>query len=161
VLELPPLRVPQLSNVLVKTVTRLEWYVREVVPLFLIGTAVLFVLDRVRVLPALIDAAKPLVTGWLGLPPEAAAAFLVGFLRRDFGATGLFALHAQGRLDPEQIVVAMVTITLFIPCVASLLIIVRERGARVAAAMAAIAFPLAFLVGGLLHHALLLTGWGT
>ena len=160
VVELPPLRVPQLSNVLVKTITRLEWYVREVVPLFLIGTAALFVLDRVRALPALIDAAKPLVTGWLGLPPEAAAAFLVGFLRRDFGATGLFALHAQGQLNPEQVVVAMVTITLFIPCVASLLIIVRERGARVAAGMAAIAFPLAFVVGGLLHHALLLTGWG-
>ena len=37
--ELPPLRLPQLSNVLVKTLARLEWYVKEVVPLFLLGTA--------------------------------------------------------------------------------------------------------------------------
>lgn len=160
-LELPPLRVPRVSNVAVKTLARLEWYVKEVVPLFLLGSALLFALDRVGALPALIDAAEPLVTGWLGLPAAATAAFLLGFLRRDFGATGLFVLSAAGELTAEQIVVAMVTITLFIPCVASVLVIVRERGARTAATMVALIFPLAFLVGGLLHRALLLTGFGT
>jgi ferrous iron transport protein B len=54
----------------------------------------------------------------------------------------------------------MVTITLFIPCIASVLIIVRERGARTAAAIVVTVFPLAFLVGGSLHRVLLLTGWG-
>jgi ferrous iron transport protein B len=53
----------------------------------------------------------------------------------------------------------MVTITLFIPCVASVLVIARERGARTAAAMTATVFPLAFLIGGLLHRVLLLSGW--
>ena len=160
-IELPPLRAPRPVNVLTKTLMRLEWYLREVVPLFLAGTAFLFLLDKTGALPAIITGMKPLVTGWLGLPPAASTAFLVGFLRRDFGATGLFVLHAQGQLSAEQAVVAMVTITLFIPCVASILIIVRERGAKQAAAMTAIVFPLAFLVGGLLNHALLFTGWGT
>ncbi|HEY8704154.1 MAG TPA: ferrous iron transport protein B [Gaiellaceae bacterium] len=159
-IELPPLRVPRPANVLTKTLMRLEWYLREVIPLFLAGTAFLFVLDKTGALPAIIDGMRPLVTGWLGLPPAASAAFLIGFLRRDFGAAGLFVLHAQGRLSPEQAVVAMVTITLFIPCVASILIIVRERGAAQAAAMTATVFPLAFLVGGLLHHALVAVGWG-
>jgi ferrous iron transport protein B len=159
-LELPPLRVPRASNVAIKTLARLEWYVKEVVPLFLLGSALLFALDRVGALPGLIEAAEPLVTGWLGLPAAASAAFLLGFLRRDFGATGLFVLHASGQLTAEQTVVAMVTITLFVPCVASVLVIVRERGARTAAAIVAIVFPLAFLVGGLLHRSLLLVGWG-
>ena len=159
-IELPPLRVPRPANVLTKTLMRLEWYLREVVPLFLLGTLFLFVLDRTGALPAIIDGMRPLVTGWLGLPPAASAAFIVGFLRRDFGATGLFVLHAQGQLSAEQTVVAMVTITLFIPCVASILIIVRERGAAQAAAMVATVFPLAFLVGGLLHQALLAGGFG-
>lgn len=159
-IELPPLRVPRPANVLTKTLMRLEWYLREVVPLFLAGTALLFVLDKTGALPAIIDGMRPLVTGWLGLPPAASAAFLIGFLRRDFGAAGLFVLHAQGQLSPEQAVVAMVTITLFIPCVASILIIVRERGAAQAAAMTATVFPLAFLVGGLLHHTLRAAGWG-
>jgi ferrous iron transport protein B len=158
--ELPPLRVPRAGNVLVKTLARLEWYLREVVPLFVAGTLFLFVLDKTGALPALIDGLRPLVTGWLGLPAAASTAFIVGFLRRDFGATGLFVLHANGQLTAEQAVVAMVTITLFIPCVASVLIIVRERGAAVAAAMTAFIFPLAFLVGGVVHRLLLLTGWG-
>ncbi|MEZ4588373.1 MAG: ferrous iron transport protein B [Gemmatimonadales bacterium] len=160
-LEMPPLRVPVASNVAVKTLARLEWYLKEVVPLFLLGTAVLFTLDKTGALPWLIGAAEPLVSGWLGLPRAASAAFLLGFLRRDFGATGLFVMHENNQLTAEQVVVAMVTITLFIPCVASVLIIARERGARTAAAMTAIVFPLAFLVGGIVHRVLQVSGWGS
>jgi len=159
-LELPPLRLPVVSNVLVKTVTRLEWYLKEVVPLFLAGTALLFALDKTGALSTLIDAAKPLVHDWLGLPTAASTAFLVGFIRRDFGATGLFVMQSNGQLSPQQAVVAMVTITLFIPCVAAVLMIARERGIRVAAAMIALIFPLAFLVGGVLHWSLFAIGWG-
>ncbi len=158
-LEMPPLRVPSASNVAVKTLARLEWYLKEVVPLFLIGTALLFVLAKTGALPLVIHAAEPLVTGWLGLPRAASAAFLLGFLRRDFGATGLFVMQQHNQLTPEQVVVAMVTITLFIPCVASVLIIARERGVRTATAMTAMIFPFAFLVGGLLHRVLILSGW--
>jgi ferrous iron transport protein B len=44
VMELPPLRLPQLDNLLVKTLARLEWYLKEVIPLFLVATLDLFVL---------------------------------------------------------------------------------------------------------------------
>lgn len=158
--EMPPLRRPVLSNVLTKTFTRLEWYLKEVVPLFLAGTAFLFVLDKTGSLDWLIEAGKPVVVSWLGLPAAASAAFIVGFLRRDFGATGLFVMHQEGMLTPSQVVVSMVTITLFIPCVASVLMIGRERGIRTAVAMTAIVFPVAFLVGGIVHQVLVLTGWG-
>ncbi len=40
-LELPPLRLPQLGNVAVKTLARIEWYLREAMPLFLLGTLIL------------------------------------------------------------------------------------------------------------------------
>ena len=157
--ELPPLRLPVFSNVLLKTLARLEWYLKEVVPLFLLGTAILFSLDKSGLLEWLEKVGEPLVSGWLGLPPQASAAFLIGFLRRDFGATGLFLMQAQGLLNPEQVVVAMVTITLFIPCVASVMMIAKERGWRAASAMVILIFPLAFLVGGLLNRVLLAIGW--
>jgi ferrous iron transport protein B len=157
--EIPPLRLPQLSNVIVKTGARLEWYLREVVPFFLAGTFLVFFLDKIGVLTRLAGLGEPLVTGWLGLPPEAGVAFLMGFLRRDFGATGLFVMANQGLLNPLQIVVAMVTITIFIPCVAAVMMIARERGWRTALAMMALVFPLAFLVGGVVRYALMATGW--
>jgi ferrous iron transport protein B len=158
--ELPPMRLPQFSNVLLKTLARLEWYLKEVVPLFLLGTALMFVLDKIGLLDWLFRAGEPLVNGWLGLPSEASSAFLMGFLRRDFGATGLFLMESQGLLNPLQVVVAMVTITLFIPCIASVMIIAKERGWRTAAGMMVLIFPLAFLIGGGLNRLLLSIGWG-
>jgi ferrous iron transport protein B len=159
VIELPPLRMPALSNLVPKTLARVEWYLKEVVPLFLLGTALLFGLDKLGVLPWLIRTGKPLVTGWLGLPAQASAALLVGFLRRDFGAAGFFAMQSAGVLSPAQVLVAMVTLTLFIPCIASSIMVARERGWRTAVAMAALVFPLAFGVGGLFNRLLLVVGW--
>jgi ferrous iron transport protein B len=152
VTELPPLRWPLPANVLKKTAGRLSWYLREVIPLFLIGTLLMFALDRTGVLPWIVARAEPLVTGWLGLPKEASAAFVMGFLRRDFGATGLFAMGSA--LSPRQMVVGIITLTLFVPCIASVLMIVREQGLRIAGLMLAAIVPTAFLVGGLANLAL-------
>jgi len=154
ILEIPPMRRPQLANVWVKTIGRLEWYLKEVIPLFVVGTGVLFFLDKLKVLGAIARLGEPLVTGWLGLPAETANAFLIGFLRRDFGAVYLLAASTgpSPLLSPHQIFVAMVTITLFMPCIANFLMIAKEHGLKVAWAMAGFIFPFAFLVGGIVHH---------
>lgn len=150
ILEVPPMRRPQAGNVLTKTFSRLGWYLKEVIPVFLAGTAALFLLDRVGALQAISRAAEPLVRGWLGLPVEMSNALLVGFMRRDFGAVYVLdaATGAGAILTPHQILVAMVTITLFMPCFATLLMITREHGKRTAIAMTTFIFPFAILVGG-------------
>jgi ferrous iron transport protein B len=153
ILELPPLRLPRARNILVKTVARVEWYLKEAVPLFVLGTLVLFTADRLHLLGALERVAEPLLSSLLGLPRETAEAFVVGFLRRDFGAAGLYRLAQQGKLDVVQVVVAMVTITLFIPCIANFFIIVKERGWRTALLIAAFIFPFAIGVGAALNRA--------
>jgi ferrous iron transport protein B len=91
------------------------------------------------------------LAGVLGLPKETAAAFVIGFLRRDFGAAGLYHMAQEGRLTPEQVLVAVVTITLFIPCIANFFMIVKERGWKTGLAIAAFVFPFALAVGGALH----------
>jgi ferrous iron transport protein B len=154
ILELPPLRWPRPGNLAVKTMARLEWYLREAVPLFVLGTLLLFAADRLHLLASLQRLAGPVVTGALGLPAEAAEAFVVGFLRRDFGAAGLYRLAAQGRLDPVQVVVAAVAITLLIPCVANFLMIVKERGWRTALAVAGVVVCTAVAVSALLNAVL-------
>jgi ferrous iron transport protein B len=153
ILEIPPMRRPQLSNVLIKTLSRLNWYLKEVIPLFIIGTAALFFLDATHVLGAIGRLMEPLVNGWLGLPRELANAFLIGFMRRDFGAVYILdaATGPAAVLSALQVLVAMVTITLFMPCFANFLMIAKEHGMKVAWQMAAFIFPFAFLVGGLVH----------
>jgi len=161
ILELPPMRRPQLSNVFVKTFARLEWYLKEVIPLFLLGTAILFVLDKLNVLTRIARLGEPLVTGWLGLPKETATAFLVGFLRRDFGAVYLLdaATGPHATLTPHQVLVAMVTITLFMPCIATLFMISRELGKKTALWITVFIFPFAFFMGGLVNQIGRLCGW--
>ena len=154
VLELPPLRVPQIGNIAVKTLARIEWYLKEAVPLFVLGTLILFVADRLRLLGFVERLAEPVLTGFLGLPRETAGAFVVGFLRRDFGAAGLFELARHGKLSAEQIVVSMVTITLFIPCIANFFMIVKERGWKTALAIAAFITPFALGAGAAVHWTL-------
>jgi ferrous iron transport protein B len=148
------MRAPSLVNVAVKTAARLEWYLKEVIPVFVIGTAALFLLDITGVLAWAQRAFAPLIAGWLGLPEEATGSFLIGFLRRDYGAAGLFDLARGGAMTGNQILVSMVVITLFIPCIATLLMIVREHGTKVAVAVAAFVFPFAVVVGGLVNLAL-------
>jgi ferrous iron transport protein B len=158
IIEVPPIRRPQLSNIVIKTVGRLEWYLKEAVPIFILGTLVLFLLDAAGVLSRIVAASEPGVVGLLQLPPKAAEAFLIGFFRRDYGSAGIYALFQHGQLSPVQAVVSLVTITLFVPCVANFFVIVKERGLPTAAAMTAFIFPFAFLVGGVLNLALRAAG---
>jgi ferrous iron transport protein B len=161
VLEIPPIRRPDIRNILFKTSARIEWYLKEAVPLFVAGTFLLWVLDRLDLLATVHSVAAPVVEGFLGLPTAATDAFLIGFLRRDYGAAGLFAIFgpqlSSGTVavgTQIQIVVAMITITLFVPCIANVLMIIKERGATTALAMTGFIFPLAFLVGGLVNLSL-------
>jgi len=147
ILEIPPIRMPQFANLGVKTMARIEWYLREAVPLFLLGTFILFVADRMGWLLTVRRMAEPVVVGVLDLPPKSAEAFLIGFLRRDYGAAGLFDMARAGMLTNLQVVVSLVTITLFIPCLANLLVIIKEQGTKIAAGMALFIFPFAILVG--------------
>jgi ferrous iron transport protein B len=158
ILEIPPLRIPLLSNVVVKTLARIEWYLKEAVPLFILGTLILFTLHKTKLLILLERAATPLIVYFLGLPPKATEAFIIGFLRRDYGAAGLFMLSKEGQLNSHQIFVSLITITLFIPCIAQFFMMAKERGLRKALWISAVIIPLAFGVGGMVNFLLKFLG---
>jgi ferrous iron transport protein B len=153
-LEMPPLRKPLLGNIIIKTLARLEWYLREAVPLFFLGTFLLFVMDLLGILAWIESAAAPVIQTFLGLPREATAAFIMGFLRRDYGAAGLFLLAREGQLDTIQTLVSLVVITLFMPCIANFFMIIKEQGWRIALGMAVFILPFALLLGGILNWTL-------
>jgi ferrous iron transport protein B len=157
-MELPPLRLPRLGNVLTKTYTRMHWYFVEVLPLFLLASVLLWIGDLTGVLGGAIRGLAPLVQ-LLGLPADTASVFLFGFFRRDYGAAGLFDLNQQGLLTIRQLTVAAVTLTLFVPCVAQFLVMIKERGSRTALGMLAFITPFAFGVGYVLNIVLKAVGW--
>lgn len=153
-LELPPLRAPRMGNILMKTVNRIEWYLKEAVPLFLLGTSILFFLDKTHVLKWLEKIASPVIVTLLGLPEKATGIFIMGFLRRDYGAAGIFDLAKQGLLNENQIIVSIVTLTLFVPCLASFFMIIKERGLRTSLLMFSLITFFALTVGGAVNFIL-------
>lgn len=150
-LEIPPIRMPNIMNIIVKTIGRVEWYLKEAVPLFILGTFILFVLHKFNLLIHIERLTSPIVVNILNLPSKTSEAFILGFLRRDYGAAGLFTMAQQGLLTPIQSIVSLVTITLFVPCLANFFMIIKERGIKTALWIIAIVFPSAFLFGGLLN----------
>ncbi len=154
IIEIPPIRVPHISNVLIKTYMRLEWFLFEAVPLFVLGTFILFTLDKLGLLTVVENLAKPVIVGLLGLPVEATSAFIMGFLRRDYGAAGIFDMSRQGLLDPIQLAVSLVVMMLFVPCIANFFVMIKERGNKTALAIVVFIFPYAILVGAVLNYVL-------
>ena len=151
VTELPPYRLPELRNVAGKSVYRSYWFVREVIPWFLLGTALLFVADRMGALDELKRILNPVVVGFLSLPADTTEGFILGFLRREYVAAYFFDLYGRGLLDHLQAFVATMVMTLFVPCVANTFVIIKERGVLVGAGIILFVFAYAIGFGGALN----------
>jgi len=145
-MEIPPLRIPRPQAILTKTYVRLKWYFGEVLPLFILASVLIWIGKITGLFGILIKGLEPIVTA-LGLPKAAAPTFLYGFFRRDYGAAGMFDLHDSGILSSQQLVVAAVTLTLFMPCIAQLQFMFKERGIKTTIAIASFVILFAFSLG--------------
>ncbi|MEW5954279.1 MAG: ferrous iron transport protein B [Bacillota bacterium] len=142
-IDLPPLRLPRLDNVLKKTGTKSYAFLKEATPIFVFGALLISTFQITGILTFLQNLLAPLTVGLLNLPKETATAFIMGIVRRDFGAAGLTDMA----LTPMGTAVALITITLFVPCIASILVIFKERTKKEAAVIWASTWVIAFTMG--------------
>lgn len=153
-MEIPPFRMPKVSNIFIKTFYRVHWFLKEAVPLFMLGTLALFVTTKLGVLSFVERMGAPVIGNFLGLPVETTHGFILGFLRRDYGAVSIFkTLEEKGGsagIDPKQLLVSLVVITLFIPCLANFFVMIKEQGVKNAFFMFAFILPYSILIGGIL-----------
>lgn len=145
-MEIPPLRLPKIRNILTKTWVRVKWYFWEVLPLFIWASVFIWFGRLTGLFDWIVRGIEPLAIA-LGLPKETAPIFLYGFFRRDYGAAGLFDLQQENLLTGNQLAIAAIVLTLFLPCIAQLQMIIKERGLKMAIAMVSFIFPFAFLTG--------------
>jgi ferrous iron transport protein B len=146
-LELPPLRLPRPGNIWRKAWKKSWSFLGDAIPLFALGAVLVASLDHLGILARLELTLAPWTRGWLGLPPQVVSSFILGMIRRDFGAAGLMALA----LAPAQRFIALMTLTLFVPCIATLLVTVKEQGLLMALAVWFSSVLTALAVGGLLN----------
>ncbi len=147
-LDLPPMRLPRVRNVLRKTFFRTRNFMKEASGWFFLGALGVGVAQTTGVLAFLVRALNPVTVYWLKLPPAASEAFIMGVVRRDFGAAGLYHMA----LSPLQVTVALIVITLFVPCIASLMVMMKERGWKEGLTIWIGTWVVAFSVGGIVSQ---------
>ncbi len=145
-IDLPAIRMPMLGNVLMKTLQKTVMFLKEAVPLFIFGAILISVLEFTDTLIYLQRAMSPITESLLKLPPETATAFIMGIIRRDFGAAGLSSIA----MTQQQVLVSLIVMTLFVPCIAAIMVIFKERGTRDALAIWLGSFAVAFITGGII-----------
>jgi ferrous iron transport protein B len=147
-LDLPPMRVPRIENVSRKMFLRTFNFMKEAVIWFFVGALAVGIAKNTGFLEVLRGLLNPITVHWLQLPGEVTTAFIMGVVRRDFGAAGLY----QIALTPMQITVALIVITLFVPCIASLVIMIKERGLKIGTIIWIGTWIAAFSVGGIVSQ---------
>jgi len=149
IIDLPLLRLPRIGNVLKKTYVKSKAFITEAGPLFLLGAVIISVLQYTGILDVIANGFAPITEGFLKLPRETAVAFIMGIIRRDFGAAGLNDMVSQGLLNPSQVLVALIAITLFVPCIAAVMVIFKERTWKEALLIWLGSFAISFLTAGI------------
>jgi ferrous iron transport protein B len=146
-LEIPPYRMPNLLSLFKKTFIRIREFLKEAVPYIALGMIAMNFFFLTGLMHLIGDAMRPVVSGLLGLPSDAATALIIGFLRKDVGI-GMFAPLG---MNAVQLVIASVVLAMYLPCVATFMVMLKELG--VGGTMKSIALRLvaALLVGTILH----------
>nr|WCC90965.1 magnetosome protein Mad17-2 [Desulfobacteraceae bacterium] len=155
--ELPPIRLPKLKAVIVKTYYRMLWFLKEALPVFIYAALVLFILDKTGILHASKIFLSPLIQGWLGLPLEMVDALILCMARHEAAAGLIIKLIQQGSLNFVQCIVAVTITTMFVPCFANIMAMIKELGTMRAMVMTLIINASSFFIAGCLNWILIST----
>jgi len=146
-LEIPPYRIPQVSSVFKKLGMRIFSFLKEAVPYVLLGILFVNILYVLGVISVLAKIFSPIMENLWGLPKEAIAALIVGFLRKDVAIGMLGPLN----LTTKQLVVGSTVLAIYFPCIATFVVLVRELGIKDMLKAAVLMITVAIIVGGLLN----------
>ena len=165
-MEVFTFRVPTVRTVLTKTWVRVREFVVQAAPIVLAGSLVLGALYETGAIRFAARPFAPVVEGWLGLPAVAGLTLVFAVLRKELALQLLLALAVMeyGRgansllafMTPGQIFTYALVNTIYIPCAATMSILVKALGWRRAAAIAAGTLGLAVGVGGVAARVLAL-----
>ncbi|MBN1797167.1 MAG: ferrous iron transporter B [Spirochaetales bacterium] len=124
--EIPPYRIPYIKALFKKVWMRMFHFLKEALPFVFLGIVVVNLLYMSGIIYILGDIASPVLTSLFGLPKETVGALIVGVLRKDVAVGMLVPLG----LSFKQVVVASVILTIYFPCMATFLLLLKEIGVK-------------------------------
>jgi ferrous iron transport protein B len=154
IMEMPSYKKPSLRNILLKTWSRTKDFVFIAFPIIIAGSITIEALSLSGLMNYVVEAANPLISGWLGLRPEAGVPLIFGILRKELTLILLSELIPLRALSDIQMIVFALVTMIYIPCLATVAACVREFGWKKALAIAVIDIALALFIGGIAYRVL-------
>lgn len=158
IMEMVPLRWPDPKLVMKKAWSRLSEFLFIAMPLLLVGSVVLGLLEFFGVMAFFAGIVEPYTMALLGLPGYSATALIFGILRKEMAFETLAILAGTADLGAVlsslQLYIFAVVTVLFVPCLATITLLLREVGSRITLAITVYTVALGLLIGGLIHFVL-------
>jgi ferrous iron transport protein B len=152
-IDVPPYHWPVHDNVAKKLWNRTKGFLKEAVPFVLLGVLLVNLLYLAGVIGALADLLEPLFVTWFGVPKETVGPLIAAFLRKDLAVAQLSTIA----MTPYQMVTSVVLVSIYFPCVATFVMMLREGWKHLLAAVAVLG-TVVFIYGGLIHAIGILAG---
>ena len=140
-MEIPSWSIPQLRPLARKIWLRMKEYFSDALPLILAGVLFVDLMQFSGLTDWLAKIFRYPVEYLLNLPVEATPVLFLGFLRKDVS----IALLEPFSLPPDQLAVACVFMAMYLPCVATFFVMLRENGLKDTLRIVALTFGLALL----------------
>lgn len=155
-IDIPPLRLPSITNCSKKTFSRVVSFIKESAPIFMLSSFFITVLYKIKFLNFLQEALTPIVVNVLNLPSEFSDVFVMGIIRRDLASVGVLNISRASSvgMNPRQILISCVVITLFVPCINALIVILKEHGVKEAISLWIGTLLISVAVGGIINQIL-------
>ena len=146
-MEIPSWQIPQLRPLLRKLWIRMREYLFDALPLILFGVLFVDLMQFSGLTDWIAKIARYPVEFVLGLPAETTPLLILGFLRKDIS----IALLEPFNLPPAELVVACVFMAMYLPCIATFFVMLRESGWKDTLKVIALTLSLAFLTAFVLR----------
>lgn len=154
IMEIPPLRIPKIKSISINAFRRTYIFLKEAIPVFLIASFIVFLLDEMGVIVFIENFCRPILSGFVGLPKESVNVFIVSMIRREAGVAMLAEFIEKGLFTHIQIIVNLLIITFLIPCINAIIVIMKERGLKICLGICSFVLVYAILVGALVNYCL-------
>ncbi len=150
-MEIPSWQIPQIRPLLRKLWIRMKEYLGDALPLILVGVVFVDLMQLSGITGWIAKLARYPVEYVLGLPAETTPLLILGFLRKDVS----IALLEPFNLAPQALVVACVFMAMYLPCVATFFVMLRESGWKDTLKVIALTLSLSFVTAFVLRMILM------
>jgi ferrous iron transport protein B len=158
IMEIPEYRNPSLKIVWRQAWFRFKDFLTVGIPLIIAGSMVIEALQVFHWLEHITKILSPVTVWWLGLPAFSGVLLIIGTLRKEANLALLIALAGGAAvtsiMSPLQMVVFSLVIMLYIPCISTIAVLVRETGLKMTALMVLAEIILAIVIGGVAYRIL-------